>query len=670
MSLWKNNLAVTALLSIFMVSSISSAEQTTSEKQPNRAMLVLDASGSMWGQIDGKAKITIAKEVVSEIVNDWDQGSPLGLMAYGHNSEGDCKDIEQLQPVSQIDKSAYLKKISKLNPKGKTPLTAAVIKAAEALNYQQKKATVLLISDGMETCHLDPCEEARTLKAKGLDFIAHVISFDVPESETIGLRCLAQETGGMYLEAGNADELKKAFGEASAVITDNKILKISEASVEVPVDVIAGSVFKTVWLGPKNRLDRLIVKSTDGKKSFAYSYIGGVDVISPSYLTAPETPGQYLVHYQLADGRSLAETKLNVVPAKASVKTPTEVIAGSAFKVEWTGPKNKYDSVAIFKPGEQKKLNLAYIFRENDLSPAEVVAPEKPGDYEVRYFTNGNKILASQMIKVVAAAASVKAPVEVTAGSEFKVDWTGPKNKYDVVAVFKPGENKKLNSVYIFNEKDISPAKVTAPEKPGYYEVRYFTNGKKTLASQMISVVAATASVKAPAEVIAGSEFQVDWTGPKNKYDVVAVFKPGKNKKLNSVYVFNEKDISPAKVTAPEKPGYYEVRYFTDGKNTLATQIISVVAATASVKAPQEVIAGSPFLTEWTGPKNKYDLVGVFKPGEKTKLNFAYVFHDKDESPAKIVAPKNPGNYEVRYFTSGGNTLAKQTFKVVLDSTK
>jgi len=60
------------------------------------AILVLDASGSMWGKVDAKHKIEIARDVVAETVSKWDSGTDLGLIAYGHNKKGDCGDIETL----------------------------------------------------------------------------------------------------------------------------------------------------------------------------------------------------------------------------------------------------------------------------------------------------------------------------------------------------------------------------------------------------------------------------------------------------------------------------------------------------------------------------------------------------------------------------------------------
>lgn len=33
-------------------------------------MMVLDASGSMWGRMDGVEKIAIARDVIDEVLND------------------------------------------------------------------------------------------------------------------------------------------------------------------------------------------------------------------------------------------------------------------------------------------------------------------------------------------------------------------------------------------------------------------------------------------------------------------------------------------------------------------------------------------------------------------------------------------------------------------------
>lgn len=181
-----------------------------------QAMLVLDASGSMWGQIGGKAKIAIAREAIGSMLDGWN-GGDLGLMAYGHNRKGDCTDIEVMQPVGPDTASGILERVNTMNPKGMTPITDAVRRAAEQLRYTEHKATVILVSDGEETCNADPCAVASELEAVGVNFTTHVVGFDIQHGSKAHkqLHCLAANTGGRYLEARDAAELNQALGEVA-----------------------------------------------------------------------------------------------------------------------------------------------------------------------------------------------------------------------------------------------------------------------------------------------------------------------------------------------------------------------------------------------------------------------------------------------------------------------
>ncbi|MGI9450275.1 MAG: vWA domain-containing protein, partial [Geminicoccaceae bacterium] len=267
--------------------AIAEDEATASTE---RAILVLDASGSMWGQIDGTPKIAIARDVIQGLLGDWSSKVELGLTVYGHREKGNCADIETLAPVGPVNAQSMMATIEGLNPKGKTPLTAAVQRAAETLKYTEERATVILVSDGEETCDLDPCEIGRALEDTGVDFTAHIISFDVPEEETAGLRCLADQTGGVFLEASNADELKEAMSEAKEIVTEEPTIDLGEASISAPDEVAAGSVFEVEWSGPQNHLDRLETFNESGKNMSRTAYIHDEEAVSPVELTAPEKP--------------------------------------------------------------------------------------------------------------------------------------------------------------------------------------------------------------------------------------------------------------------------------------------------------------------------------------------------------------------------------------------
>lgn len=181
-----------------------------------QSVLVLDASGSMWGQLEGRSKIEHAREAVDRMLSNWPADQSLGLVAYGHRRKGDCEDIELLLPADSADSEALRRQVAALSPKGMTPIAAAVRLAAEQLKYTEQKATVILVSDGEETCNADPCALGAELEKLGVDFTAHVVGFDLPEGKARAqLQCLAERTGGRYIEARNAGELNAALTEVS-----------------------------------------------------------------------------------------------------------------------------------------------------------------------------------------------------------------------------------------------------------------------------------------------------------------------------------------------------------------------------------------------------------------------------------------------------------------------
>ena len=135
------------ILGLLTASLLIAAGLHAAEPAQTKTMLVLDASGSMWGQIGGKTKIAIAREAVDSMLDGWN-GGDLGLIAYGHRRKGDCADIEVLQAIGPDTAAGIRKQVNALNPKGMTPITASVRMAAEQLRFTEQKATVILVSDG------------------------------------------------------------------------------------------------------------------------------------------------------------------------------------------------------------------------------------------------------------------------------------------------------------------------------------------------------------------------------------------------------------------------------------------------------------------------------------------------------------------------------------------
>jgi Ca-activated chloride channel homolog len=189
---------------------------TTLGLAADRVVIVLDASGSMWAQIDGKPKLEIARESLRTVLQSVPADKEIGFMAYGHREKGSCEDIELIVPPQAGSAGAVSAAADSLKFIGKTPLTAAVKQAAEALKYTEDKATVILITDGLETCNGDPCALGKELKAAGVDFTVDVVGFGLTADEGKQVACLADNTGGKYIQASDEQALQNALVETIA----------------------------------------------------------------------------------------------------------------------------------------------------------------------------------------------------------------------------------------------------------------------------------------------------------------------------------------------------------------------------------------------------------------------------------------------------------------------
>ena len=226
-----------------------------------KSIIVLDASGSMWGQIDGRPKLEIAREALGSVLSGLDPATEIGLMAYGHREKGSCQDIELVVPPAAGTAQAITDAANTMKFLGKTPLTEAVRRAASELRSTEEKATVILITDGIETCEADPCALGAELEASGVDFTAHVVGFGLTAEEGVTVACLAENTGGKYIEAKDASSLVEALKTTVAVvepepvpepepqpaaIEDNvdPILHLAEGGPEPEADILDDAYFE------------------------------------------------------------------------------------------------------------------------------------------------------------------------------------------------------------------------------------------------------------------------------------------------------------------------------------------------------------------------------------------------------------------------------------------
>ena len=91
--------------------------------------MVVDASNSMWGQLDGTPKISIAKQILDEALDALPADLRLSLRVYGHQHPRElrnCTDSELLVPLSTDNRSGVREAIASFRPRGQTPLAYAL----------------------------------------------------------------------------------------------------------------------------------------------------------------------------------------------------------------------------------------------------------------------------------------------------------------------------------------------------------------------------------------------------------------------------------------------------------------------------------------------------------------------------------------------------------------
>ncbi len=280
----------------------SCSHAASNSLKPANIVFILDASGSMRGHIGSRTKIDIAKNVLSKLIQELPAGINVGLVAYGHRRKGDCNDVEELVPLGNLNKKVLISKIRTIKPKGKTPISYSVELTAEKLQNLEEKTTIVLVSDGKETCGGDPCQLVRKLKESGIKFIIHVIGFDVTAEEKKQLECIAKAGGGTYYTARNANQFLHAMRKVvSKPEFEGGILKVTAVKDGKPFSA-------TVTVYKQGEEDSLIWNDTHPPEPYTVKLLPGVYDIEVKDENAPENPAVKFKGIEIKSGATRSLT--------------------------------------------------------------------------------------------------------------------------------------------------------------------------------------------------------------------------------------------------------------------------------------------------------------------------------------------------------------------------
>jgi Ca-activated chloride channel family protein len=632
------------LITLFTLVFLPFAGLAQSDDRPN-TILVLDASGSMWGQIDGENKIVIARNVIAEMLAEIPDDAALGLTVYGHRERGSCTDIETIVAPAPGTQDAILEAVNAINPRGRTPMSDAVVAAARSLRHTENAATVILVSDGIENCNPDPCAIAAELEATGVGFTAHVVGFDVasePEARA-QMQCIAENTGGLFLTADNADELAEALETVVAAAPPPPTLMRLEAQLDPSGEMVTRPVTWTI-IGEANTV--IAEGLTGAFVDFAFD--AGLYTIEATR-QEPDGPVTYSINTIVEQDRSdLIIVRMPEIIETYEVTLTARIGAADGPLIEdpvfWTVTPEIGELAGTANPG--------------------IVALED-GAYSVNAFWTAEEIEETIAFDISGAGreivvifpepqeqATLSAPATAVAGTEIAVTWTGPNLDGDYIGVGLAGETGPDLWANFAYTRDGDPATLLMPMTTGTHAITYFLgDGRDAIGETSIEITPPEVTLSAPVEATAGESIAVTWTGPDYEGDYIGIGQvgaSGPDQWENFVYT---REGSPATLLLPGTEGNYLITYFAAQDRTPLAQVpITLKATSASITAPQTAVAGAMIELSWTGPDAEGDYIGIGLVGTSGPDQWENFVYTRDGSPVMLQIPPRAGDYTITYF--------------------
>jgi len=233
----------------------SPADETT-----EGVYLIFDASGSMWGRLEGDTpKITLARQVLKDFLGGDFAGRELALRVYGHRREGDCRDSELGVGFAEPGKAvaAIERFMAGVKPVGKTPITYSLTQALT--DFGTRSGCIILISDGIETCDRDPCELVREWRERNVSIAVHVVGLGLDEVSRKALACISEAAGTAFHDADSADTLAKSLADIRTQSANPELLLEGLDEQGAPIPVVGmlvrdGKPLHDVSSGRRNRV--------------------------------------------------------------------------------------------------------------------------------------------------------------------------------------------------------------------------------------------------------------------------------------------------------------------------------------------------------------------------------------------------------------------------------
>ncbi len=162
-----------------------------------RILIILDASGSMNAKWQKQSRFELAKDILTTLTDSiykTNKNIEFGVRVLGHQYHKDldnCTDSKLEVPFGKNNSLQINTVLNKISPKGQTPLAYSLMQAA--LDFPKDSIaghSIIIITDGIETCKGNACDAAKQLAEKRISVRPYIVGLGISDTMLNFYKCV------------------------------------------------------------------------------------------------------------------------------------------------------------------------------------------------------------------------------------------------------------------------------------------------------------------------------------------------------------------------------------------------------------------------------------------------------------------------------------------------
>jgi len=198
----------------FFVLPVNAQQNQKYKPELTRILVVLDGSGSMKENWNGRTKFQTATALLSKVIDSIEQKNPnveFAVRVFGYQysrEQKNCTDSKLLIPFSKQASTKIKTVISAIVPKGMSPIAYSLQQCANDFPADDKCLNaIILITDGIENCDGDFCRAVEDLAKQHIALKPFIVGLNVDEVGSKKYTC-----SGQFYNSANEASLYNTVG--------------------------------------------------------------------------------------------------------------------------------------------------------------------------------------------------------------------------------------------------------------------------------------------------------------------------------------------------------------------------------------------------------------------------------------------------------------------------